>query len=82
MNMDIIAPQSAVIVPEKFQVALIENVSTALLKEIAPPCLLRARPALERPSFSLRCCRKLRRPARHSGSGSYPFVNLVQQTGR
>ena len=39
---DIIAAQSAAIEPEAFQTAIVEGMTRALLRESAPPCLLRA----------------------------------------
>lgn len=35
---DIIAAQSAAIEPEAFQSAIVENMSSALLRDAAPPC--------------------------------------------
>lgn len=80
MTMDIIAPQSAVIVPEKFQVALIENVSTALLKEIAPPCLLRAPTGAGKTFILTKVLQKVTEASPTLWFWFVPFVNLVQQT--
>ena len=78
--MEIIAPQSAPIEPEEFQVSLIGNVSAALLRENAPPCLVRA-PTGSGKTFVI--CKVLERVGGEAPTMWFwfvPFVNLVQQT--
>lgn len=78
--MEIIAPQSAPIEPEEFQVSLINNVAAALLRESAPPCLVRA-PTGSGKTFVI--CKVLERVGADSPTLWFwfvPFVNLVQQT--
>ena len=77
---DIIAAQSAVIEPVKFQSILIANISKALLRDTAPPCLLRA-PTGSGKTFII--SKVLERVSKSSPTLWFwfvPFINLVQQT--
>lgn len=77
---DIIATQSASIEPEAFQSALVESMTHALLRDSAPPCLLRA-PTGSGKTFIISRVLEAVSAARPSlWLWFVPFVNLVQQT--
>ncbi len=80
MSLDIITAQSAAIEPEEFQSAIAENMSNALLREPAPPCLLRA-PTGSGKTFIVSLVLEAVSAARPTlWLWFVPFVNLVQQT--
>jgi type III restriction enzyme len=77
---NIVAAQAASLEPEEFQVRLIDNLTTTLLRENAPPCVLRA-PTGSGKTFIL--SRVLQNVSNESPTIWFwfvPFVNLVQQT--
>lgn len=77
---DIVAPQAERIEPEDFQSRLIIHLTAALLREHAPPCVLRA-PTGSGKTFIL--SRVLQNVSTQSPTIWFwfvPFVNLVQQT--
>lgn len=78
--MDIIAAQSTAVEPVKFQSTLITNISKSLLRNLPPPCLLRA-PTGSGKTFVIG--RVLERVSEKSPTLWFwfvPFINLVQQT--
>lgn len=77
---DIIAAQSAALEPEVFQTAIVEGMTGALLRESAPPCLLRA-PTGSGKTFVISRVLEAVSAARPTlWLWFVPFVNLVQQT--
>lgn len=77
---DIIAAQSAAIEPEVFQSAIVEGMTRALLRDAAPPCLLRA-PTGSGKTFMISRVLEAVSAARPTlWLWFVPFVNLVQQT--
>lgn len=76
----IIAAQSAAIEPELFQRRLIESISKALLREVAPPCLLRAPTGAGKTLIISRVLQKVSLKRETLWFWFVPFVNLVQQT--
>lgn len=77
---NIVTAQAPVIEPEEFQARLIRNLTAALTKEIAPPCLLRA-PTGSGKTFVI--SKVLERVTHKSPTLWFwfvPFVNLIQQT--
>lgn len=80
MNLDIIAPQSAVIEPEEFQATLITNMTAALLRENPPPCLLRAPTGSGKTFVITRVLQEVTQASPTIWFWFVPFVNLVQQT--
>lgn len=77
---DIIAAQSVAVEPVKFQSTLITNITKALLRDVAPPCLLRA-PTGSGKTFII--SKVLERVSAKSPTLWFwfvPFINLVQQT--
>lgn len=77
---DIIAAQSAALEPEIFQSAIVENMTRALLRDSAPPCLLRA-PTGSGKTFMISRVLEAVSAARPTlWLWFVPFVNLVQQT--
>lgn len=77
---DIIAAQSASIEPEGFQSALVEGVTRALLRENAPPCLLRAPTGSGKTFVISRVLEAVSAERPTLWLWFVPFVNLVQQT--
>ncbi len=77
---DIIAAQSATLEPEAFQTAIVENMTRALLRDSAPPCLLRAPTGSGKTFIISRVLEAV--SAEHPTLWLWfvPFVNLVQQT--
>lgn len=76
----IVAAQSVAIEPERFQVRLIDSITKALLREVPPPCLLRAPTGSGK---TLIICKVLQKVSLEKGTIWFwfvPFVNLVQQT--
>lgn len=80
MNLDIIAPQSAVIEPEAFQATLIANMTGALLRENPPPCLLRAPTGSGKTFVITKVLQDVTQASPTIWFWFVPFVNLVQQT--
>jgi len=76
----IIAAQSAAVEPEPFQRRLIESISKALLREVAPPCLLRAPTGAGKTLIISRVLQKVSLKRETLWFWFVPFVNLVQQT--
>ena len=77
---DFIAAQSAALEPEAFQGAIVENMTSALLRDSAPPCLLRA-PTGSGKTFMISRVLEAVSAARPTlWLWFVPFVNLVQQT--
>ncbi len=77
---DIIAAQSAGLEPEAFQSAIVEGMTRALLRDAAPPCLLRA-PTGSGKTFMISRVLEAVSAARPTvWLWFVPFVNLVQQT--
>jgi superfamily II DNA or RNA helicase len=77
---DIIAAQSAGLEPEAFQNAIVEGMTRALLRDAAPPCLLRA-PTGSGKTFMISRVLEAVSAARPTvWLWFVPFVNLVQQT--
>ena len=77
---DIIAAQSAAIEPEAFQTAIVEGMTRALLRESAPPCLLRAPTGSGKTFIISRVLESLSAQRSTLWLWFVPFVNLVQQT--
>lgn len=77
---DIIAAQSAAIEPEGFQSALVEGMTRALLRESAPPCLLRAPTGSGKTFIISRVLESVSAERPTLWLWFVPFVNLVQQT--
>ena len=77
---DIIAAQSAAIEPELFQSALVEGMTRALLRESAPPCLLRAPTGSGKTFIISRVLEAVSAERPTLWLWFVPFVNLVQQT--
>lgn len=77
---DIIAAQSAAIEPEAFQTAIVEGMTRALLRESAPPCLLRAPTGSGKTFIISRVLESLSAQRATLWLWFVPFVNLVQQT--
>lgn len=76
----LIAAQSLAVEPEPFQRRLIESISKALLREIAPPCLLRAPTGSGKTLIISRVLQKVSLRRETLWFWFVPFVNLVQQT--
>jgi hypothetical protein len=77
---DIIAPQSAALEPEAFQAGLIDGLTRALLRQPAPPCLLRAPTGSGKTFVISRVLENLSLERPTLWLWFVPFVNLVQQT--
>lgn len=77
---DIIAAQSAAIEPEAFQSAIVEGMTRALLRESAPPCLLRAPTGSGKTFIISRVLESVSAERPTLWLWFVPFVNLVQQT--
>ncbi|MBI5658125.1 MAG: DEAD/DEAH box helicase family protein [Nitrosomonadales bacterium] len=77
---DIIAAQSAAIEPEAFQGALVEGMTRALLRDAAPPCLLRAPTGSGKTFIISRVLEAVSAARPTLWLWFVPFVNLVQQT--
>lgn len=77
---DIIAPQSAALEPEAFQAGLIEGITGALLRQSAPPCLLRAPTGSGKTFVISRVLENVSIERPTLWLWFVPFVNLVQQT--
>ncbi len=76
----ILTAQSLAVEPELFQRRLIDSISKALLREVPPPCLLRAPTGSGK---TLIICRVLQKVSLKKATLWFwfvPFVNLVQQT--
>jgi len=80
MGLDIIAPQSAPIEPVKFQSTLITNITKALLRDVRPPCLLRAPTGSGKTFVISRILEKVCANSPTLWFWFVPFINLVQQT--
>jgi len=80
MGLDIIAPQSAPIEPVKFQSTLITNITKALLRDVRPPCLLRAPTGSGKTFVISRVLEKVCANSPTLWFWFVPFINLVQQT--
>jgi type III restriction enzyme len=80
MSADIIAPQSAAIVPEKFQADLIANLAAALLRVNAPPCLLRAPTGSGKTFIITKVLQEVTQSSPTIWFWFVPFINLIQQT--
>lgn len=78
--LDIVTAQSAAIEPEKFQSALIANLSAALLRQPSPPCLLRAPTGSGKTYMISRVLAEVTAERPTLWLWFVPFVNLVQQT--
>lgn len=79
-TLDFIAAQSAAIEPEQFQTGLIKGISRALLRESAPPCLLRAPTGSGKTFVISRVLATVSAARPTMWLWFVPFVNLVQQT--
>lgn len=79
-SMDIIAAQAAPVEPVKFQSTLIANISKALLRDLAPPCLLRAPTGSGKTFVISRILEKVSAKSPTLWFWFVPFINLVQQT--
>ena len=77
---DIIAAQSAAIEPEAFQSAIVEGMTRALLRDAAPPCLLRAPTGSGKTFIISRVLEAVSAARPTLWLWFVPFVNLVQQT--
>lgn len=77
---DIIAAQSSAIEPEQFQSAIVEGMTRALLRESAPPCLLRAPTGSGKTFIISRVLESVSAVRPTLWLWFVPFVNLVQQT--
>ncbi|NOT82261.1 MAG: DEAD/DEAH box helicase family protein, partial [Gallionella sp.] len=77
---DIIAAQSAAIEPEAFQSAIAAGMTRALLRESAPPCLLRAPTGSGKTFIISRVLEAVSAERPTLWLWFVPFVNLVQQT--
>lgn len=77
---DIIAAQSAAIEPEAFQSAIVEGMTRALLRDSAPPCLLRAPTGSGKTFVISRVLESVSAARPTLWLWFVPFVNLVQQT--
>jgi superfamily II DNA or RNA helicase len=77
---DIIAAQSAAIEPEAFQSAIVEGMTRALLRDSAPPCLLRAPTGSGKTFIISRVLEAVSAERPTIWLWFVPFVNLVQQT--
>ncbi len=77
---DIIAAQSAAIEPEAFQSALVDGMTRALLRDSAPPCLLRAPTGSGKTFVISRVLESVSAARPTLWLWFVPFVNLVQQT--
>lgn len=77
---DIIAAQSASIEPEAFQSAIVEGMTRALLRDAAPPCLLRAPTGSGKTFIISRVLEAVSAARPTLWLWFVPFVNLVQQT--
>ena len=77
---DIIAAQSATVEPVKFQSTLITNITKAMLREVAPPCLLRAPTGSGKTFVISRVLEKVSSKSPTLWFWFVPFINLVQQT--
>jgi type III restriction enzyme len=77
---DIIAPQSATLEPEAFQAGLIAGMTRALLRQSAPPCLLRAPTGSGKTFVISRVLENVNIERPTLWLWFVPFVNLVQQT--
>lgn len=80
MTMDIIAPQSAVITPEKFQAILISNVTSELLQANAAPILLRAPTGSGKTFMITMILQEVTQASPTMWFWFVPFINLIQQT--
>jgi superfamily II DNA or RNA helicase len=77
---DIIAAQSASIEPEAFQSAIVDGMTRALLRDAAPPCLLRAPTGSGKTFIISRVLEAVSAARPTLWLWFVPFVNLVQQT--
>ncbi|MBI5330658.1 MAG: DEAD/DEAH box helicase family protein [Betaproteobacteria bacterium] len=77
---DIIAPQSSAVEPEVFQSGLIDGMTRALLRQSAPPCLLRAPTGSGKTFVISRVLENISLERLTLWLWFVPFVNLVQQT--
>jgi type III restriction enzyme len=77
---DIIAPQSSAVEPEVFQAGLIDGMTRALLRQSAPPCLLRAPTGSGKTFVMSRVLENISLERPTLWLWFVPFVNLVQQT--
>ena len=77
---DIIAPQSSAVEPVAFQAGLIEGITRALLRQAAPPCLLRAPTGSGKTFVISRVLENISLERPTLWLWFVPFVNLVQQT--
>ena len=77
-GLDIIAAQSAAIEPEAFQIALVEGMTRALLREPSPPCLLRAPTGSGKTFMISRVLEEVSAQRPTLWLWFVPFVNLVQ----
>lgn len=80
ISLDIIAPQSAAVEPERFQQGLIDGMTRALLRTPAPPCLLRAPTGSGKTFVISRVLENVGAARPTLWLWFVPFVNLVQQT--
>lgn len=78
--LDIIAAQSVAIEPEVFQTGLIEGMTRALLRDAAPPCLLRAPTGSGKTFIISHVLEEVSAQRPTLWLWFVPFVNLVQQT--
>lgn len=79
-TLDIVAPQSAALVPAPFQQQVIENISVALLRRPSPPCLLRAPTGSGKTFMLAGVLSRVSNAQPTVWLWFIPFVTLVQQT--
>jgi type III restriction enzyme len=79
-SLDIIAAQSTAVEPVKFQSTLITNMTKAMLREMAPPCLLRAPTGSGKTFVIGRVLENVSAKSPTLWFWFVPFINLVQQT--
>lgn len=78
--MDMIAPQMSAIEPEVFQREQIANISAALLRELPPPCLLRAPTGAGKTFIIAHVLQQVSQQSPTIWFWFVPYVNLIQQT--
>jgi type III restriction enzyme len=77
---DFIAPQNKAIVPEEFQLELIGNIATVLLKDMRQPCLLKAPTGAGKTFIITQVLQTVTQQSKTIWFWFVPFANLMQQT--
>ncbi len=80
LSLDIAVPQTSVLIPESFQVGLIENLSERLQSASQPPCLLRAPTGSGKTFVLSRTLANISADNEVIWFWFVPFTNLVNQT--